>query len=105
MRPSVDRAILRDNNPLKCKWHATDFVASLVTYEARGISSIPKAIDVVPDPIEDHPQIPDNRAHALVTANPEFLPNEKRTFRKLRQALARLCQWEIPPPGSGKDIA
>lgn len=99
MQPSVDRATLRENDPKKCRWHLTDFVASLVAHEVRNISTIPKTIDVVPDPIENHPKFPDNPAHALITADPEFLPNEKTTFRKLRQALARLCKWEIPPLG------
>lgn len=98
MQPSVDRATLCENNPEKCRRHPTDFVASLVTHEVRSISTIPKTIDVMPDPIEDHPELPNNPAYALVIANPEFLPNEKTAFRKLRQALARLCKWEIPPP-------
>lgn len=98
MQPSVDRAFLRGNNPENSKWDPTDFIASLAARDVRGISAVPKIVDVVPDPIEDHPQLPNNLAHALITAEPELLPNEKTTFRKLQKALARLSRWEIPPP-------
>lgn len=98
-QPSVDRAILRDNDPTKSQWEPTDFVVSMVTVEVRSIDDISRTVDVVPDPIEDHPDLPDNPAHALITADPRFQKNEKTAFRKLRIALSRLssCRWEISP--------
>ena len=45
---------------------------------------------VVHDPIQDHPTLPDNRAHSEIRgpADPE-----------IRVKLKRLANWEIPVPG------
>ncbi len=98
-QPSVDRAILRGNDPTECRWEPTDLVVSMITVEVRRIDDISRTVDVVPDPIKDHLQLPDNPAHALITADPQFQRNEKTAFRKLRIALSRLssCKWEISP--------
>lgn len=98
-QPSVDRATLRDNDPTKCRWELTDLVVSMITVEVRRIDDIARTVDVVPDPIEDHPHLPDNPAHALITANKPFQKNDKTAFRKLRIALSRLPgnEWEISP--------
>ena len=46
-------------------------------------------IDGVADPIKDDPVIPDNPAHALIVAAPEFA--SESMFRKLRAALSILA--------------
>jgi len=71
-QPSVDRAILRGNDPTECRWEPTDLVVSMITVEVRRIDDISRTVDVVPDPIKDHLQLPDNPAHALITADPQF---------------------------------
>jgi hypothetical protein len=43
----------------------------------------------VADPIKDDPVIPDNPAHALIVAAPEFA--SESMFRKLRAALSILA--------------
>lgn len=74
-QPSVDRAKLRDNDPTKCILEPTDFVVSLVAIEVRRIDDLSRTVDVVPDPIKDDPQLPDNPAHALITA---ALPKKRK---------------------------
>jgi hypothetical protein len=97
-RVSVDRAVLVDNNPQRTRKSETDAVAQLITSEVRG--SLPRrdaksrevgayAIDVIPEPL------PDNKAHAVIYANPDFVsPNH---FRKLRERLARIHQIVLLP--------
>jgi hypothetical protein len=97
---SVDRALLIDNDPRRTQKSETDAVVSLLAAEVRGIHTLIRrdaqgnktgvyAIDVRPDPL------PDNPAHALIVADPEFASSKH--FRKLRESLARLAQI-VPLP-------
>lgn len=106
MKPSVDRAKLRNNDPRNSQDSPTDYVAGLVAHDVRNKIDVPRNIngkqerchvDVIPDPIKDHPDLPDNPAHALICAVPDLSPDEKAVFRKLKTALAGLAKWEIPP--------
>lgn len=102
MKPSVDRAQLRENNPENSKWEATDLIVCLVTHDVRSIDVLPgRIVDVLYDPIRDHPEEPDNPAHSLVSSNPELLPGAtgaRSAFDKLKRQLAKRSKWEIGPP-------
>lgn len=109
LQPSVDRAKLKNNEPKNSQTDATDLVVSLLTEDVRyrTTETMPPRrilgtnescqVDVVPDPVKDHTTLPDNPAHALIRAVPDFKSDEKTLFRKLTKALARLAQWEIAP--------
>ena len=96
-QPSVDRAILRDNNPENSKRRQTDCVVSFTAGEVRAIRGFERTVDVVHDP--NPPEDPDNPAHALIIAEQPFTANN-REFKRFKQALARIAdsRWEIPPP-------
>ncbi|MHB8645308.1 MAG: hypothetical protein ACYDAR_05925 [Thermomicrobiales bacterium] len=104
--PSVDRAEIRLNNPALTQIGATDGVLTLITLGVRriGLSGtnppVTYRIDVIPDPIMDDPDIPDNDAHAKIRATPA--PGNS-TFKKLKHALAHLAEsstnmWALKPP-------
>jgi hypothetical protein len=94
-QPSVDRAILRDNNPENSRRKPTECVVSFTAGEVRNMPVPGRSIDVVPDP--NPPEDPDNSAHALIVADPPFSSNQ---FDKFKVALAGLAdsRWEIAPP-------
>lgn len=103
-KPSVDRALLCDANPLHTQKSENDGVVSVVAYDVRATASVIQndakgnlvqshAIDVTPDPLHPH-----NPAHALITSAPEYA--NKSVFRKLLerlQFLAELRGWLIEP--------
>jgi hypothetical protein len=105
--PSVDRAELLGNNPSLAKKNPTDGIVMLLTQKVREIGEVYTkvkedeqlchGVDVIPDPTDE------NKAHALVTVNPDFFgSNNKQTkaFRLLRIALARIATengWTIEP--------
>lgn len=102
-RPSVDRARLRNFDPVLAKTAPTQGVVGLVASEVRSIRSVTKTdqsgavvythdVDVIPDPL------PANDAHALVTVAPQFASH--RPFERLKESLARLAEqrgWLVPP--------
>lgn len=83
MKPSVDRAAII-LSATACKVGSTDGVLRLTAGQVRDCGA-----DVVPDALIDKP------SHALVV--PDML--DKSSFRKLREALKRISEWEIPPSG------
>jgi hypothetical protein len=93
--PSVDRAILCDNNPESSRRKPTECIVSLTAGEVRSIEGFGRTIDVVPDP--NPTEDPDNSAHALIVSDPPFSRNQ---FNKFKQRLAEIAdsRWEIPPP-------
>ena len=96
----MDRAYLRNNDPRNSQWDPTNGIVSLITREVRSIVDIrPRSVDVVPNPIKDHPTLDDNPAHALVVTEPAF--DNDSQFKKLKKALARSCRWLILPGGPG----
>ncbi|GER86535.1 hypothetical protein KDW_06970 [Dictyobacter vulcani] len=109
-RPSVDRAILRENNPKLCQQNATDAVVSIIARDVRGIEGILKnngneppqqyIIDIEYVPIENVPGKPDNIAHAEIFTDPIC---DKNIFRKLKERLAQLANlrlWDVDPPST-----
>jgi hypothetical protein len=107
-KPSVDRAILHNNDPKKTQRESTDFVTRVMCHEVRGILDVRHtingreqqyAIDAKPDPIRNDPNEPNNLAHSLIIAAPEIPANPTTVFKKLTIALARIANshWEIGP--------
>ena len=108
-KPSVDRAKLCGFNPAYTKKKPTDGVVSLTARSVRQIAGVVQnnkdgkpilihIVDVIPDQIKDHPSLPDNFAHALVAARPDFA-NDK-VFNRLKESLARIASqagWLIEP--------
>jgi hypothetical protein len=108
-QPSVDRAKLCGFNPAHVKKKPTDGVVSLdaisirqiadvIQNDKHGQSKFAHEIDVISDPIKDHPNEPDNPAHALIITHPD-LANDK-VFKKLKKSLARVASqggWLIEP--------
>jgi len=115
MEPSVDRAILRDNNAESSKLSSTDGIASLITIEVRTIADVKTEIqensekketqhnvDVKHAPVVEQ-EIVTNPAHSLVTVSPAFLGSgtkQSKTFKLLKIALAKLATergWTLEP--------
>ena len=98
---SVNRASLCGNDPasvLTPLRPESQCVVSLVTRRVRALSTARSRIDVIPDPIKDDPEWPDNPAHALITSEPPLTSENtaaKNAARDFRRALARLSSWEI----------
>ncbi len=108
-KPSVDRAKLRNFTPSLSKLSKTDGIVSLNTKDVRCIGEVEtkegdgnliRSVDVVYDPICE---VPKNLAHSQITVVPEFFGSEKKqkkAFRLLRIALARLATktgWTLNP--------
>ncbi|MDE0425272.1 MAG: hypothetical protein OXI94_14920, partial [Gemmatimonadota bacterium] len=106
-KPSVDRAELREFDPSLSKLNETDGIVSLIAGDIRGIKEVKTkaedknvvhAVDVIYDPT------PENSAHSQIIVAPEFFgtgSKQKRTFKKLRIALATLATengWTLEPP-------
>ena len=107
LKPSVDRAILNENDPSKTQINLRDGVVSLLTSKIRKIDEVKKQsqdgedlivykIDVVHRPTET------NFAHAQIEPSPEY--ETKNIFKKLTRSLAFLATqrireygWEIAP--------
>jgi hypothetical protein len=98
-RPSVDRASLCDNDPVRARKHPSAGVTMVVAGKARAIGPLPKfdtknrpvdwiQVDVEHVPIENDPAEPDNPAHAEIVTNPLC---SKKEFRRLCEALALLA--------------
>lgn len=108
-KPSVDRAKLCCFNPAHAQKDPTHGVVSLTALSIRQIADViqndehgqPKfahEIDVIPNPIKNRPNEPDNPAHALIITHPD-LANDKVT-KKLKKSLARIASrggWLIEP--------
>ena len=107
--PSVDRAKLCGANPAHTKKKPTDGVVSLTAISVRQIADVVQndkhgdpilehEIDVIPDAVKNHPDLPDNLAHALIVSHPSFA-NDK-VFKRLKESLARIASqggWVVEP--------
>jgi hypothetical protein len=106
LKPSVDRASLRDNDPVKTQIDRQDGVALLIASEVRQISK--QGLD--PEPQEGgsklvtyhvdvlHRPEPENPAHSQVEPTPPY--KTPSVFKRIREALARLAAkrpWLIEP--------
>lgn len=102
MRPSVDRARLRNHESALTRFDVTDGVVRLIAAQVRGLSV--SVNDANGNPIPDQVHVadvepvplPENPAHAEIFGRPEF--DNKAAFRRLCDLLARLAEWEIKPP-------
>ena len=108
-KPSVDRANLCGANPAYTKKKPTDGVVFLTALSVRRIADVVQndkhgkpilahAVDAIPDPVINHPILPDNLAHALIVVNPDF--ESGSPFRKLKESLARIASqggWLVKP--------
>ena len=96
-KPSVDRAKLKQFNPVLSKLSETDGIVSFIASEFRAIGRgttktekddvVAHAVDVIPDPT------PENPAHAQIIIYPEFFGSnskQKNAFKLLQIALATL---------------
>ena len=108
LEPSVDRAVLCENNPEYTKVDETDGVVTLIASEIRkekvsvngqdGKISKEYAIDVIPKPLSANPPIKENPAHAVIVPNPQY--HNKNAFNKVQKSLAFLANkagWTIEP--------
>ena len=102
-RPSVDRAILRENDPTRTQGDARNAVVRLETHAVRAIADVVRA-DKKGQPIERHlvdvvsVPLPNNDAHAEIVCAPELLNLSKNPGRRLLEALVRLAddKWVVP---------
>ncbi len=95
LRPSVDRALPRNNDPSETRFNTTDSVVSITAESVRTIRATRNdakgnliqeyVADVEPVPL------PDNLAHAEIFGRPPF-DNEK-VFRRICEALTRRVKW------------
>lgn len=103
-KPSVDRVILRGNDPTGTQDGERNAVVCLETRAVRAIADVVRAdkngqplerhlVDVVPAPV------PGNDAHAEIVCAPELATLSKNPGRRLLEALVRLAndKWVIPP--------
>lgn len=111
-KPSVDRACLCDNDPVRAQKSPEDGIVSLIAHEVRGIKNFNQTkdgkplqnekgqelmhvFDVVPDPITTPPE---NPAHAQVVTSPSY--TSRSAFNRLIERLARIAEdrgWIIAP--------
>jgi hypothetical protein len=104
-KPSVDRAKLLAFRPYLTRRDETDAVGSLVARAVRALHIVQRSgpkgniefvyqIDVIPDPIRNDPELPDNPAHAKICAVPDIGSN---AFQRLKEELADLTEIVLPP--------
>lgn len=97
---SVDRALLRGQDPTAALKSPSDAVVELVAGEVRGIRSLVQrdeagretglyTVDVRPDPL------PVNAAHALIYADPRFA--SRSVFKRLQERLAMMAVFVLLP--------
>lgn len=107
-KPSVDRAKLKEFNPVLAKLNQTNGIVSLTADEVRsigevqtkiqGANTVVHAVDVIYDPIPGK-----NLAHSQIIVNPEFFGSKSKknkVFKLLQRALARLATekgWTLEP--------
>ena len=106
-KPSVNRKALLPN-PSETQENPSDGVVFLIAVAIRSIAGMvskndrgkvveTNKMDVVSDPIINHPELPDNPAHALIVSDPDGIGGE--SFKRLKEALAFLVlreNWLIP---------
>ena len=106
-KPSVDRAELREFNPVLSKLSDTDGVVSLMAVDVRAIGTVKTKIlneDVVIHAVDVvYAPTPENPAHSQIVVNPEFFGSrskQRNVFKLLQLALAELAEkngWTLEP--------
>jgi hypothetical protein len=106
-RLSVDRAKLRGFDPNRTRQDVPGRDPALfgvVSMPAGEVRAIPGVADIIPDPILNDPDLPDNPAHALIcivyepTASKTANKNRYREVIEELAAAANRRPWEIDPP-------
>lgn len=106
---SVDRAKINQDEPSKTKILSTDGVVELQAGKVRSVSDISKndakgnplqlqTLLVTADPIKDDAELPDNSAHALIYASPDY--DNRAVFNRVTEALALLAIVKISATSS-----
>lgn len=104
LKPSVDRAKLKNNDPASSLLSNTNGIVSIKAGDVRAIGTVKTkhknevianhAIDVIPDATNENP------AHALIIVRPEFFDSkskQKNAFKLLQIALATKNGWTLEP--------
>ena len=107
LKPSVDRAKLKDFDPASALLCQTNGIVSIKAGDVRAIGAVKTkhanevkadhAVDVIPDPTCENP------AHAIIIVKPEFFDSkskQKNAFKLLQIALAELATkngWTLEP--------
>ena len=106
-RLSVDRANLRGGNAELTRQGIpgrSPETFGVVCMPAGEVRAIPSVADIIPDPILNDPELPDNPAHALICV--AYDPTGSKTANRERHrevieelaAAANRRPWEIDPP-------
>lgn len=109
LQVSVDRAKINQDEPRKSRILTTDGVVEINAGEVRDVSNISKydakknplqlqTLLVTADPIKDDAELPDNPAHALIYASPDY--DNKAVFKKVMEALALIAVVKISATSS-----
>lgn len=105
-KPSVDRANLREFNPVLSRLDVSDGIVTLLTADVRAIGGVNTRIDetsVAHEVDVEYAPLEQNPAHAQIVVRPEYLGSKKKqenAFHLLRVALARLATingWTLRP--------
>jgi hypothetical protein len=97
MRPSVDRAPLRNFDPSLTRFNPSDGVVSVTARDVRSINATRN--DANGNPVQEYVAdvepvpLPDNPAHAEIFGRPGF--DNDKVFRRVCEALTRVIRWEI----------
>ena len=107
LKPSVDRAKLRDCDPASALLCKTNGIVSIQAGDVRAIGTVKTkhkneviaahAVDVIPAPTCENP------AHAIIIVKPEFFDSkskQKNAFKLLQIVLAQLATkngWTLEP--------
>jgi hypothetical protein len=106
-RMSVDRAMMRDNQPERTCKQPNAGVAQVITGDVRHIGPLAVSdshgakvgdaqVDVEHRPIENDPDEPDNPAHAEIFVDPDSTSRYRRVIEKLA-LLATAQGWVLEP--------
>jgi len=108
-RLSVDRAKLRGFDPdltRRADPRLDPAMVGVVSLPAGEVRSLSGVADILPDPIRDDPDLPDNPAHALICVAYDAAQTSsarRRHFDIVRQELADLANrrpWAVEPPSA-----
>jgi hypothetical protein len=94
LRPSVDRALLNNNDPSKTQEVNEDLVVSVWAHEVRSLEVRRGTDNIRPADVEPRPT-PTSPAHAEIYLLPQH--SHRRVFDKVIERLALLACWVIGP--------